>query len=155
MMKNKIAVLLKIANLFNENGITWNVGASCMLYFRDVVEDFNDIDLMIHIDDVEKVKELLTKYKSLERKPNGKYQTEHFLEYDIEGVDIDIMAGFKIVHNNNIYYFPLSKEQKSDKKIINNSIIYLESIEKWLIYYKLMERKDKVEIINNSLKVEH
>jgi len=54
MMKNKIEVLLKIANLFNENAITWNVGASCMLYLRDVVEDFNDIDLMIHIDDVEK-----------------------------------------------------------------------------------------------------
>jgi len=155
MMKNKIAVLFKIANLFNENGITWNVDASCMLYLKDVVEDFNDIDLMIHINDVEKVKEVLKKYKNLERKSNEKYQTEHFLEYHIEGVDIDIMAGFKIVHNDNVHYFPLLREQKSDKKIINNSIIYLESIEKGLIYYKLMERKDKVEIINNSLKVEH
>jgi hypothetical protein len=154
MIKNKIEVLLKIANLFNENAITWNVGASCMLYLRDVVEDFNDIDLMIHIDDVEKVKDLLKKYKNLDRKPNGKYQTEHFLEYDIEGVDIDIMAGFRIVHNNNVHYFPLSREQKNEKIIINNSIIYLESIEKWQIYYKLMERKDKVEIINNSLKIE-
>lgn len=151
-MKEKISVLTKIANLFNDNGITWNLGASCMLYLRGIVETFNDVDLMIHIDDVEKVKNLFAKYKMQERIPNEKYQTEHFLEYEIDGVDIDVMAGFKIVHNNNVHCFPLSKEHNSDKIIINNSIIYLESVDKWLIYYKLMCRKDKVDIINKSLK---
>lgn len=151
-MKDKISVLLKVANLFNDNGITWNVVASCMLYLRGIVENFNDIDLMIHIDDVETVKELLIEYKMLERIPNGKYQTKYFLEYEIEAVNIDIMAGFTIVHNNNVHYFPLAREQNSDKIIIDNSIIHLESIENWLVYYKLMCRKDKVDIINTSLK---
>lgn len=150
-MDNKIVVLRKLADLLNENNITWNVGASCMLFLRNVVDTFDDIDIMVHLDDVQLVKKLLSDYEMLEKNPNKKYKTKIFLECQIDGVEIDIMAGFTIIKDNTEYYFPISKGSKYDQLTLNGSTIHLESIETWLKYYTLIDRKDKIIIINQFL----
>ncbi|MFA6649519.1 MAG: hypothetical protein WCS48_05495, partial [Candidatus Izemoplasmatales bacterium] len=93
-MNNKIKALITIAKQFNKAKITWNLGASCMLYLRTIVNDFHDIDIMISEKDVEKVKEIMSKYSIVGQiKSHPHYKTKAFLEYNVDGVDIDIMAG--------------------------------------------------------------
>ena len=143
-MQKKLEVLKKVAKILNDNDITWNLGASCMLYLRGIVEMFDDIDIMVSEEDVLKVESLFSSFESTIKPPNNQYKTKRFIEYVIDGVDIDVMAGFIIVNKGKDYYFPLSKGTQSEKIILDGVSINLESAETWLRYYELMERKDKV-----------
>jgi hypothetical protein len=149
-MKEKIEVLKKIADVLNKNNITWNLGASCMLYLRGIVDTFDDIDIMVKMDDINRVKELFKDYPLEEKYPNEQYKTEVFLEYKIENIDIDIMAGFNIVNNGKEHYFPLG-DNVGDCFELDGASLYLETVETWLKYYKLMNREDKVKIIEEYL----
>ncbi len=149
---DKLKLLSEIANQFNKENITWNLGASCMLYLRGVVESFDDIDLMVKTSDIDKVKNIMSKYTTPDiKKPTYKYKTVHFLEYKIEGIDVDIMADFIIVKDDIDYFFPLTEEEPYDIYKLNNIDIRLSNIDIWLKYYTLMERTDKVKIINEYL----
>lgn len=148
-MNNKIDVLKELASKFNQSKVKWNVGASCMLYLRGITSAFNDIDIIIDEKDVELVKEILKDFIPNQVLPNEKYKTKVFLEYVIHGVDIDIMAGFTILSNNKDYYFPIKDKSSYDTIKIDEVEIVLGSVEEWYTYYKLMDRKDKVELLSS------
>ena len=57
--QEKIQLLLKIAHRLNEAGVEWALGASMMLYFKDITSDFHDIDLMVVDRDAECVRTIL------------------------------------------------------------------------------------------------
>jgi hypothetical protein len=145
----KIDVLIKIAKQFNKYNVLWHLGASCMLYLRGYVNHFKDIDLMIGMGDVNKVKRILSKYTYHERQANEQYQTKVFLEYEIDGIDIDIMAGFAIVHDSKVFEFPLTFQEPYDELLLDDQVIYLSKVETWLKCYELMGRDDKVKLIEN------
>lgn len=123
-----------------------------MLYLRTIVNDFNDIDIMISENDIDKVKEIMSKYSINEKRDlHPKYKTKTFLEYNIDGIDIDIMAGFIIIAKGVSHYFPLISNENNEIFIIEETKIFLGSLETWLLYYNLMGRKDKAEIITNHM----
>ena len=43
----KLQVLARIARLLNEEEILWAVGGSALLYLKEIVSDFHDLDLII------------------------------------------------------------------------------------------------------------
>ena len=138
-----------IAESLNKNNITWAIGASLLLYFKGIANEFNDIDIIIDEKDVEKVKKILLSFGSLQPKnPNVQYKTKHFLEFKIDDIDFDIISGFVIVCDNDEYYFPLEKNMIKDYININDVNIPLHSIEEWHTYYKLMGRTEKVKMID-------
>ena len=148
----KLSVLEKVAKILNQNKITWATGASLLLYLKGIVDDFQDIDIMISEEDVLVVTNLLDNYGTLQKNnPNYKYKTKVFLEYVIDDVEIDIMAGLIIVANNSEYYFPLKKEGIKEIIVINDTPIPLQSIEEWKTYYSLMGRMEKVKLIEQKL----
>lgn len=151
-MNKKLEVLQKIANILNNNKIKWNLGTSCMLYLRGITKGFDDIDIMISEHDILKVMSLFQKFQRFDRESSDQYKTKFFVEYKIDDVDIDFMSGFAIVNKGLEYHFPYVEKQY-DIAFINDEKIYLESVEVWLHYYKLMNRKDKVDIINDYLDV--
>lgn len=151
-MDKKIEILKKIAKEFNKNEITWAVGGSLLLYFKGIVNEFNDIDIMISEEDIEKTENILLSFGNLQQNTlNSKYKSKKFMEFTIEKVDFDIIGGFIIVKNNLEYYFPLKKQNIIDYIKLEDVLIPLQLIDEWLIYYKLMDRLEKVEIINNYL----
>ncbi len=151
-MRNKIDILIKIAKQLNSSKITWVLGSSMMLYLRGVVKSFNDIDIIVNEEDVLKTKEVLAELgELLPRDKNAHYATKEFLEYDIAGVEVDIMSGFTIISKDKEYYFPLEKSKNYQSIILDGETIYLDTIDHWLQYYQLMERTDKVEIIKSYL----
>jgi len=149
-IENKLKVLSKVAKEVNSNNITWAIGASLLLYFKKITNEFHDIDIMVAESDVKKIKKILLSFGKLQPKnPNIQYKTKDFMEFNIEGIDFDVMAGFVIVNKNIEHYFPLEKKDIKDYIDIHGTTIPLHSIEKWLIYYKLMERTEKVKMIDS------
>ena len=57
--EEKLQVLVQLAELFNEHEIQWAVGGSLLLYFKGLVSDFHDLDLMIDEQAGEQVAQLL------------------------------------------------------------------------------------------------
>ncbi len=146
----KLKVLSKIAKTFNENNILWAIGGSTLLYLKNIVNNFDDIDIIVDENQIELVTRLLLEVGSLEpQNPHSNFKTKHFLEFVIDFVDVDVMAGFIIVKDNKDYYFPLQQNDISKTIIINDQQIPLHSIKQWKKYYQLMNRMDKVNLINN------
>ncbi len=149
-LESKLLILSKIARILNKHNIVWAIGASTLLYIRNVVDDFNDIDIMVDEGNIPTVKELLSEIGVLKvSEASAQYRSKAFLEFYIEGVEIDIIAGFTIAHNNIEYYFPLNTNEITQTVTINNEIIPLHSITEWRKYYSLMNRLDKVQIIDD------
>lgn len=150
-INDKLEVLTKIAKLFNEEKITWAVGASLLLYFKGKADHFNDIDVMVDEKDIEKVKTIMLEMGTLmPPHPKAKYKTRHFLEYIVDGVDIDVMAGFVIVKYGVDYDCSLKKEQIIETIEINNQKIPLQDLRLWKHYYALMGRENKVRMIDEN-----
>ena len=148
----KLSVLKKIAYLFNEASITYAVGASCLLYFKGITNHFNDLDIVVLEEDIFKAKEILVTLGTLNPpKSNEGYKTRHFLEFVVEEVDVDIMAGFVIVNRGKDYDCSLKKEQIKEYSYIDEVCIPLHDVKLWREYYNLMGRENKVAIIDNHL----
>ena len=50
-IQKKIELLQKIAHRSNEANIEWALGASMLLYFKGIISEFHDIDLMVSVHD--------------------------------------------------------------------------------------------------------
>ena len=152
-VEDKIKLLKKIAHKFNEENIAWALGASMMLYFKGITNEFHDIDLMIVDEDVERVKTILSDMGELQ-KPNlnSKYQTKVFLEYIIDSIDVDVMAGFSILSDDKLYDCSLKKEQIVERMPLDEELIPLQSPLLWKEYYQLMGRTKKVKMIDDFYK---
>lgn len=152
-IKHKLDVLVLLAKRLNDLHITWNIGSSTMLYLRGIVDHFNDIDIMIKEEDAYLVVETLLSMGVLQdQKASDRYQTTNFYEFVVEDVDIDVIAGYKIVSDGVVHYFPLEEKHIDTYVMMNDTSIPLASMHDWLLYYRLMKRKDKIEIIENHLK---
>ena len=151
-LNKKIKLLKEIAQRFNTAYITWALGASMLLYFKGITSTFNDIDLMISNDDAESVRKILSEMGELQPpNPNPKYKTKVFMEFVINSVDVDVMAGFSILNDGKIYDCSLDKDQIVEWFTLGNTKIPLQSPLLWCEYYKLMGRKEKVGMIERVL----
>ena len=120
-----------------------------LLYLKGKTDVFHDIDLMVGEGDIEKVKSLLSSIGKLAPEdPDLHYKTRHFLEFNIDGIDIDVMAGFVIISNGKDYDCSLLPEQVTEHTLLNGEMIPLQALSDWRRYYELMGRTSKVEMID-------
>lgn len=148
-LSKKLEVLSRIAHTLNESHVLWAVGGSMLLYFKGKTDVFHDIDLMVGERDIEKAKSLLLLMGTLSpQNPDNQYKTRHFLEFNIDGIDVDVMAGFVIVNNGKDYDCSLSAEQVAEHIPLNGEMIPLQALSDWRKYYELMGRTSKVEMID-------
>ena len=149
-MQKKIELLQKIAHRFNEANVEWALGASMLLYFKGIVSEVHDIDLMVSTRDAELVREILSEMGELHPAnpiSNPMYRTKVFMEFTIASVDVDVMAGFAIVNEGKIYDCSLYKEQIVERMTLGTEIIPLQSPILWCKYYRLMGRNEKADLI--------
>lgn len=147
----KIELLKKIAHRFNESNIVWALGASMLLYFKGIAPDFHDLDLMIANSDVECVRKILSEMGKIQPpNPDSKYQTKTFMEFIIDFIDVDVMAGFSILNGGKLFDCSLKEEQIIEWMPLDGEKIPLQSPLLWCEYYKLMGRKEKVEMIEKA-----
>ena len=83
--------------------------------------------------------------------PNPMYRTKTFMEFLIDSVDVDVMAGFAIVKDGKVYDCALRKEQIVEKMPLGTEVIPLQSPLLWCKYYRLMGRNEKAEMIEKAM----
>lgn len=152
--QEKIQLLLRIVHRLNEAGVEWALGASMLLYFRGITSDFHDIDLMVADHDAECVRTILSEMGELcppNPKPNPMYRTKAFMEFLIDSVEVDVMAGFAIVKDGNVYDCALRKEQIVEKMPLGEEVIPLQSPLLWCKYYRLMGRPERADMIEKAM----
>jgi len=142
-----------IGKMLNDNEIVWAVGASILLNQFGLVDKPNDIDIFIDVKDIEKADEIL---KSIAEKKQWQetatYSTKYFYEYVIDGIDIDVMAGFAVNHINGTFEYTFDHTSISEFKVINGVDIPFTSLEDWFVIYQLISnREPKVKMIENYL----
>lgn len=151
-MEEKMQVLAKIARVLNQKKVVWSVGGSMLLYFKGITETVQDIDLMIEEKDAETAKKALCAMGSLKpTNPNAQYKTRCFLEFVIDGIDVDFMAGFVIVNDGKEYDCSLKKENIKGAVTVQGETVWMYSIRKWRRYYELMKREEKVKMIDEKM----
>lgn len=147
-----LSVLQTVAHALNEQHINWSVGASLLLYFHNLTTVYHDIDIMTTVEDAEKVKDILEKLGAVKEdtKSSSTYRTQYFYEFNLEGAEIDVMAGMVIVDHGTAYDCSMKTDQIEGSAVLNGEKIPLYSLSEWRRFYALMGRKNKVEMIDNQ-----
>ena len=78
------------------------------------------------------------------------YETKHFREFTVDQVDVDMMGGFAIVKDGQVYDCDLKSSQIMEYIEVQGQKIPLHSIELWRKYYMLMGRDQKAAIIDQK-----
>lgn len=152
----KEKVLQKIARAFNGEGIVWGIGASLLLFSHNITDHYNDIDIVITKANIAAADRLLSAMgKKSEPAPTHVYATETFYEYDIDGVDVDVMCNFEIRSMDIIYRYDFNVNALAKEENLDGEAVYFTALEDWYVLYQLMpEREGKVKMIE-SFFVEH
>lgn len=149
--EHKLRVLAALARAFRERQVVWAVGASLLLYLKGKCETFHDLDLLVAERDIDAAREAcLSLGELLPARETSQYRTRHFLEFVVEGVEIDLIAGFTILHGGQSHYFPLEAANIHDSAEVCGERIPLQSLEEWRHYYDLMGRPEKVALIDGN-----
>ena len=152
--QEKLELLKGIAHRFNEARIEWALGASLMLFLKGIVSEFHDIDLMVSVQDAERAKAILSEMGELcppNPKPNPMYQTKTFLEFRIDSIEVDVMAGFAVVNEGRVFDCSLRENQIAEQVLLGTEVIPLQSPLLWCKYYRLMGREEKADMIEKAL----
>lgn len=138
-----------IGEKLNSSNIVWGVGASILLNQFGFIKKPNDIDIFVDIKDIvgaDGILKSIGEKKKWEKTPT--YSTKYFYEYVIDGVDVDVMAGFAVNHDNGIYEYVFDNNSISEFKTINGVSIPFTSLEDWYVIYQLIpNREPKVNMI--------
>ena len=83
--------------------------------------------------------------------PNPKFRSKAFMEFVIDSVDVDVIAGFAIVSGDSVVDCSLQKEQIAERMPLGEACIPLQSPALWCRYYRLMDRNEKAQMIEQAL----
>lgn len=135
--------------------IIWGVGASVLLNQYGLVDNPTDIDLMVDLKDVEQADDILSRIgeRKGSRESDDVYETTFFYEYEINGIDVDLMAGLKIWHKKELHEYIFDKDTSLNYFNIKGVKIPFNTLEDWLWLYQVIpNRGKKVELIADYLK---
>ncbi len=79
------------------------------------------------------------------------YQTKTFLEFRIDSIEVDVMAGFAVVNEGKAFDCSLRENQIVEKVLLGTEVIPLQSPLLWCKYYRLMGRAEKADMIEKAL----
>lgn len=140
-----------IGDRLKNKNITWGVGGSLLLNFYNIIDKPNDIDILVEETNVTKLNEIIASIgKPKEAISLSPFRTMDFSKYKINGIDVDVMGGFAIQHEEGIYKLSLQQESIVNHKNINGVDIPLCSLEDWYILYWLIPNKQEKALLIES-----
>lgn len=145
----KLAILTKIANELNAEGITWAIGSSSLLYLKGLVDEFNDFDLFVKLEDTNRLIAIFDRLgkRQPDRNDAINFSTTHFLEYIVDDLEIDIMADFGIKYQGQEYIYPV-EQYIVETYDLNGAKIPMTSLKMWQECYRLMGRVAKADLLD-------
>ncbi len=132
-------MMAKLEALCRLNGIACRIGGSTLLQQYGLVETANDLDVFVEPDQFERLDNVLSRVgEKLDTKPDPDYMTTYFGEYVFEGVEIDVMASFRMKCTDGIYTHPFIEPRAGWMRL-----------EEWVVLYSVMGRKEKVDLLHD------
>ncbi|MBN2259110.1 MAG: nucleotidyltransferase family protein [Clostridiales bacterium] len=148
------SILESIAKKLNGMEVVWALGASSVLYYNGYETRPNDIDLFVMEEDFENIRLFLLENGIEKHKPDTEeiYNTQKFSTIEINGVDVDLIAGFFIKHEAGEYRFNFDHHSIDKVVFIENEPVNIMALEDWYILYQLIPgREKKVKVIKEML----
>lgn len=142
----KLAALAKAGRALNSAHVEWAVGASALLYLTDIVEDFNDIDLLITPQTLPEARNALLSAGARSRPappPNPAYATASFEEYKLDGEDFDVMGDLAIRRKEAVCRYPFDADRIGGFADLQGVRIPLCPLADWFVLYLLMPARIK------------
>ncbi|MCT4661550.1 MAG: nucleotidyltransferase family protein [Tissierellales bacterium] len=148
-----IDTLKKVGLALNEEKIRWGIGGSVLLFAHGIVDFPRDIDILVHQDDSKKAADILSTLGKLkERTPSDSCISDEFYEFSIGGIDVEIISGFTIKHDQGLYKYVFSKKSTPERLDLDHIEIPLMSLEDWYVIYQVLpDREEKVALIERFL----
>lgn len=145
-----IDLLKKIADAAAKREIVWGVGASSVLFERGIVGAVNDLDLVTTLEYAPLFNEALSSMgEVLTKDDNPMYKTAFFKAYLIEGLEVDLMAGFTISSEAGDYTYHFDRESIDHIAVFEGTNVPFTSLEDWYVLYQLMGRDAKSKMIED------
>lgn len=150
-----LETLTIISNEVNKTNITWGIGGSLLLNFHKLIDHPNDIDILVSEQSAHPLNKIISKVARVnEVIDSPPFKTAYFSKYSIKQIDIDIMGGFAIQHEEGTYKLPFNQNSIVSWKRMNGTEIPLCSLEDWYVLYWLIPGKhEKALLIEEHLKV--
>lgn len=135
-------VFRTVAGALNEAGIDWALGASLMLWLKGLTGSAKDIDLVVPTPQAQRADACLTGLgKRLPLPDKAEYATAFFAKYDVDGIGIDLMAGFTIRRDAYTVLYPYDPVH-NERLLWQDTQIALCPLEDWYILYQLMQGRE-------------
>ena len=151
-MEKKLKALAALAADLNESDILWAVGASAMLFLRGIVKEFRDIDLLVCEEDVEIAAEILLRHGTqLPTTADCRFDSKHYRKFDVDGVEIDLIAGFVVNGEDGQHVCPLEIEEVDACVDVDDVAVSLHALGTWFKYYTWMGRTERIKQIEDYL----
>ena len=138
-------VLEKVVACLQHEQIHFGIGGSLLLHHHGLPVTPRDIDLVVALADAERAVLLLSEIGTvLEQDETSLYATEVFQEFMIEGIDLDLMSGLQVRHDEGIFVYPFAEQT------INETGLPFMSLVDWYVIYQLIPgREQKVTMIED------
>lgn len=142
-VEQKEAVIARIASAFNARGLTWAAAASYMLFKRGVVDAFNDLDIVVALEDAGRADALLrTLGNAIAVAPNAGYETDFFGKYEVDGLGVDLMGGFSVVTGAGVFNYLFDKAAAPESADVGGVHVPLARLGDWFVLYSLMQNRE-------------
>ena len=134
-------VFLNLIEEFKKFNVGWALGCSMNLFLRGIIDDFHDLDLIVDIKDIDKIKKIMEGKGAVltETGGNGFCESDMYMHYQLGRVDVDIISGFRIVTFGTEYYYPYKSNQVDIVEVMDNIKVPLIPVEAMYILYYMME----------------
>lgn len=130
----------KIIEAFEKEKIRWGIACSMNLFLRGIVDDFHDLDLLVEYADIEKIKKVMNELGAIlvGTGGNGFCESEVYLHYQLGRVDVDFIAGFRVITFGTQFLYRFN-ENELDFITIEDKNIPMISMEALYLLYSMME----------------
>lgn len=151
-------IFFKFIKEFEEQKVEWALGCSSNLFFRGIVDDFNDFDIIVDKSSITRVTQILENFggELVETGSNECCQSDCYFHYVIGRCDIDVISGFRLKTFGTSYYYPYQGNQVEllDLDYVTVPLLPAEAL---FVLYDMMEgwqrrRRFKRELIFQYLK---
>ena len=138
-------VLEKVVACLQHEQIQFAIGGSLLLHHHGLPVTPRDIDLVVALADAERAVLLLSEMGTvLEQDETSLYTTEVFEEFIIEGIDIDLMSGLQVRHDEGVFVYPFAEQS-----IDSAGLPFMALVDWYVIYQLIPGREQKVVMIED------
>ncbi|MEI4461025.1 hypothetical protein SZL87_01165 [Exiguobacterium indicum] len=147
-------VLEKVVACLQQERIQFGIGGSLLLHHHGLPVTPLDIDLVVALADAERTVLLLSEMGTvLEQDEMSLYATEVFKEFMIEGIDLDLMSGLQVHHDEGVFVYPF------DEQSIDSTGLPFMALVDWYVIYQLIPGRDQkvtmIEDVFTKQEVDH